>query len=103
MFWTLRGPRTRHVREIHIKNETANNNIQERLNEEIRDREKTLRGFKSVDTPIITGLQIYHNYIRPHMGLNKDTPADRAGIKIHGCDKWMTIICNAQMSKYMKM
>ena len=47
------------------------------------------------DSPIITGMQIHHNYIRTHMGLNGDTPADRAGIKINGKNKWITIIQNA--------
>ena len=29
-------------------------------------------------------MQIHHNYIRPHQGLDGDTPADRSGIKIIG-------------------
>jgi len=38
------------------------------------------------------GYQIYHNYIRPHMGLKGETPADKAGIKIQGDNKWVTLI-----------
>lgn len=72
-----------------------NNNKMERLNGEIRDREKVMRGLKRDDSPIITGMQIHHNYIRTHMGLNGDTPADRAGIKINGKNKWLTLIQNA--------
>jgi hypothetical protein len=41
-----------------------------------------------MDSPIIKGFQIYHNFIRPHEGLDGDTPADRAGIKVEGEDKW---------------
>ncbi len=54
----------------------------ERLNGEIRDREKVMRGLKINDTPILTGYQIYHNYIRPHMGLEGKTPSEVAGIRL---------------------
>lgn len=42
-FWTLKGPRTEHVRHIKIRGD-MNNNKMERLNGEIRDREKVMRG-----------------------------------------------------------
>jgi putative transposase len=64
----------------------------ERFNGEVRDREKVMRGLKKVNTPILTGYQIYHNYIRPHEGLNNITPAEACGIKIEGKNKWKTII-----------
>ena len=67
----------------------------ERLNGELRDREKVMRSLKRDDSPIITGMQIHHNYIRSHIGLNNDTPADRAGIIIKGSNKWLTLIQNA--------
>jgi len=67
----------------------------ERINGEIRDREKVTRNLKKTDSPILTGLQIYHNYVRPHMGLDGKTPADLAGIKVEGEDKWLTLIQNA--------
>jgi putative transposase len=67
----------------------------ERMNGEIRDREKVMRGVKRADTPILKGYQLYHNFIRPHEGLNGATPAERAGIKVEGPNKWITIIQNA--------
>jgi len=67
----------------------------ERMNGEVRDREKTMRGLKRMDSPIIKGFQIYHNFVKPHEGLDGATPADRAGIKVEGDNKWMTIIQNA--------
>jgi hypothetical protein len=67
----------------------------ERMNGEIRDREKVFRGLKKPDTPILAGYQIYHNYVRPHMGLSGKTPADLAGIQVEGHDKWLTLIQNA--------
>ena len=83
-----------HIRHVHFKND-MNNNKMERLNGELRDREKTMRGLKKDDSPIISGMQIFHNYVRPHMGMNNETPADRAGIKIEGKNKWLTLIQNA--------
>ena len=67
----------------------------ERMNGEVRDRERVMRGLKNPDTAILKGLQIYHNYIRPHEGLGGDTPSERAGIRIEGENKWITLIQNA--------
>lgn len=87
--------RTQHISHIHFKRD-MNNNKMERLNGEIRDREKVMRGLKKMDTPILTGYQIYHNYVRPHMALDGKTPSDVAGIKIEGNNKWITLIQNAK-------
>ena len=84
-----------HIKDIALAGKIHNNKM-ERMNGEVRDREKTMRGLKTVNSPIIKGMQLYHNYIRPHEGLNGDTPADRVGIKIEGDDKWLTIIQNAK-------
>jgi transposase InsO family protein len=48
----------------------------ERLNGEVRDREKVMRGLKKADTMILPGYQIYHNYFRPHEALKGKTPAE---------------------------
>jgi len=71
------------------------NNKMERLNGEIRDREKVVRGLKKKDSPLLKGYQLYHNYVRPHMALDGDTPADKVGIEIQGENKWITLIQNA--------
>jgi len=76
-----------------------NNNKMERLNGEIRDREKVMRGLKKADTPILKGYQIFHNYIREHEGLNGKTPAEACGIAVEGKNKWLTIIQNASREK----
>jgi transposase InsO family protein len=72
-----------------------NNNKMERLNGEVRDREKTMRGLKKMDTPILKGYQLYHNYIREHEALDGETPAEKCGIKIQGNNSWKTLIENA--------
>ena len=93
-FWTLKNPRTEHVRHIKLKGD-MNNNKNERFNGEVRDREKVMRGLKKDDTPIIKGYQLYHNFLRPHEGLDGKTPAEVCGIKVEGKNKWLTIIQNA--------
>jgi putative transposase len=71
------------------------NNKMERMNGEFRDREKVMRGIKKDDSVMFDGYQIYHNFLRPHMGLDGKTPAEKCGIKIEGDNKWITLIQNA--------
>ena len=89
--------KTRHIRHIHLKGD-KNNNKMERLNGELRDREKVMRSLKKDDSPIIAGMQICHNHIRGHMGLNGKTPGEEAGIRIEGSNRWITLIQNATKS-----
>jgi putative transposase len=96
-FWTLKGPRTEHVRHITLRGD-HNNNKMERMNGEVRDREKVMRGLKKDDTPILKGYQIFHNYIRPHEGLDGKTPSEACGIKVEGKNKWLTLIQQAERS-----
>jgi transposase-like protein len=86
--------RTEHIRHIRLAGD-YNNNKMKRMNGEIRDREKVMRGLERKDSPILTGYQLFHNYIRPHKALDNRTPADAAGIQIKGKDKWLTLIQNA--------
>lgn len=86
--------RTEHIRHIRLAGDW-NNNKMERMNGEIRDREKVMRGLETKDSPILAGYQLFHNYIRPHKALDYKTPAEMAGIEIKGKDKWLTIIQNA--------
>jgi transposase-like protein len=89
----------KHIRHITLQGD-RNNNKMERLNGEIRDREKTMRGLKRRRTPILSGYQIFHNYIREHEGLNGKTPAEACGIKVEGNNKWITLIQNASFQKH---
>jgi transposase-like protein len=86
--------RTEHIRHIRLQGD-YNNNKMERMNGEIRDREKVMRGLERKDSPILTGYQLFHNYIRPHMALKGKTPAEAAGIDVRGKNKWLTLIQNA--------
>lgn len=58
-----------------------------------------MRGLKKKDTPILEGMQVYHNFIKPHEGLDGLTPAEACGIVVNGENKWMTLIQNAAQAK----
>jgi len=58
-----------------------------------------MRSLKREDSPVLAGMTIHHNFIRPNMGLNGRTPSEAAGIKVEGRNEWLTIIQNAAKSK----
>ena len=93
---------TRHIRHMHLKGDRNNNNKMERLNGELGDREKVMRSLKTKDSAIITGMQIRHNFIRGHMGLDDKTPAEASGVRVEGLNKWMTLIQNAKKNRSPK-
>jgi transposase-like protein len=95
-FYTNRlETRTEHLRDIRMDG-TVHNNKMERMNGEIRDRERVMRTLEKPDTQILKGMQIYHNYVRPHEALKGKTPSEVAGIKVEGENKWITLIQNAR-------
>jgi len=53
-FWTIKYGKTKHIQEIRLSGQVHNNKM-ERMNGEIRDREKVMRSLKKTDTPILTG------------------------------------------------
>jgi transposase-like protein len=86
--------RTEHIRHVRLQGD-YNNNKMERLNGEIRDRERVMRTLEKADTRILGGMRIYHNFVKLHMALEGKTPAEAAGIEVNGENKWITIIRNA--------
>lgn len=59
-----------------------NNNLSERLQGTIRDRDKTLRALKSRETgqDYVDGLVTHYNFFRPHQSLQNKRPAQAAGV-----------------------
>jgi putative transposase len=49
----------------------------DRMNGEVRDREKVMRRLKWTDTAALTGYQLCHNYFRPHEALDHKTSAEK--------------------------
>lgn len=85
-----------HVKEAHIRNERANNNIDERFNGTARDFLKKRRGLKKPDSPAISGFWISYNFVRVHSAI-RCTPAQMAGIEIQG-KIWQTMIQRAALA-----
>jgi len=63
------------------------------------DGEKVTSNLIKSDAPILKGLQIFHNYIRPHQALKGKTPAEVAGIEVLGENKWLTFEMRAKPLK----
>jgi transposase-like protein len=97
-YYTLKNPRTKHIREIHFTDK-ANNNMMERLNSTIREREKVTRNLKEQAPLICEGFRNFYNLLRPNQALNRETPAQKCGIEIKGKNKWITLIQNAISEK----
>jgi transposase-like protein len=66
-FYTMKTPRTQHVRIPSIR-DPSNNNMVERLHGTIRQRNKVMRGLDDAETAqtMMDGMRIYYNCMRPH-------------------------------------
>jgi len=96
-FFTLKAPRTEHVRIPNIR-DRSNNNMVERLHGTIRQRNKIMRGLDDEQTAqtMMDGMRIYYNFIRPHTALNGKTPAHEARIDgMSDKEKWLSLIKKA--------
>ena len=100
-FYTAKlANRPQHIRDIMFDG-TVHNNKMERMSGEIRDRERCMRTLEKAGTPILGGMRIYHNFVKPHMALDGKTPAEVAGIKIEGENEWLTLIQNASKKYHL--
>lgn len=92
-FFTLRKPRTKHIRKPRFVDK-SNNNMVERMQGSIREREKVMRALKKKqDNQVIDGYRIYYNFIRPHQSLDGKTPAEMANLDLNlGQNKWLSLI-----------
>lgn len=94
-FFTLRKPRTKHVRLASVKDH-PNNNLIERFHGTVRERDKVMRALDNEESAkdFIEGFKIYYNFIRPHMGLNGLTPAEKAKIdlNLNKGNRWLSMI-----------
>ena len=51
---------------------------------------------KKKDSIILTGYQLFHNYIRPHSALgNMTPPSEKCGTETKGDNTWITLTQNA--------
>jgi hypothetical protein len=68
---------------VSIRHEGLNAKV-ERLNGTVRDREIVMYGLDKQKTAqdLVDAMRIHYNFIRPHMALKNQTPAEKAGIKL---------------------
>jgi putative transposase len=69
-----------HVERAGIKKPHANNNRIERMNGTLRERVKVQRGWKTMQTALAEGQRIQYNFVKPHMALDGQTPAQAAQV-----------------------
>ena len=89
--------RVEHIRKPRFIDQT-NNNIVERLNGTVMEREKVMKSMKGDDTAeeLMNGFRAYYNFIRPHKGLEGKTPAEASGLDLDlEENKWLTLIQRA--------
>jgi hypothetical protein len=60
------------------------------LNGTLRERVKVQRGWKTMETPIAEGQRIAHNFVKPHMALDGQTPVQAAGLSPKGWKELLT-------------
>jgi len=99
-FYSFRK-KTTHIGNVGIcgkKNgkEFFDNNLVERLQGTIRERNKTQRGLKDEYSPFIRGYKLYYNFIKPHESLYGNTPAEVANLNLDlGDRKWEKLLMNS--------
>jgi putative transposase len=88
-FWDQHR-RTKHIANVALQ--SGLNNSIERMHGSIREREKVMRGIKSIETPFIKGNRIYLDFVRPHQALEGRTPAEAAGMGVRGENRWLELL-----------
>ena len=76
-------PKAKHIVSKGMDDKETHNNLSERLQGAIRDRDKTHRGMQTRETAqnFIDGWAVDYNYFRPHKSLGNRTPAEAAGLE----------------------
>ncbi len=76
------GKNTEHIRSRPFAI-GDNTQLIERFNETLKQRTKTMRGLKNIESAheFISGWLVHYNYLRPHTALDDKTPAEIAGIE----------------------
>ena len=104
-FYTNYGPRIENVRSVGAAGKELNQMV-ERVNGTIRDREKTFRGMDNDKSAQVMadGIRVNYNFIRRHMGLDGLTPAQAAELDLGlGKIRWQGLIRKAVQSKPRKV
>ena len=87
-----------HESHIHMAGDMNNNPMESFNGNTVRLREEAARDLKKEDSAILSGLRVYHNFVRSHLALDGKTPAEAAGILVEGENRIRTIIQAAAKS-----
>ncbi len=85
------------ITEYNKHRHHVHNNRMERMQGTVRERYKVMRGFSQLHSAqnLITGLMIYYNFFKPHMGIKNKTPAQTAGIGLAWPYSWRQLVNTA--------
>jgi putative transposase len=74
-----------------------NSELIERWHGTLKDRTKSLRGLKSIETAdkFLDGFLAWYNYMRPHESLNGKTPAEKAKVQ-YTVKSWVDVVRTAE-------
>jgi len=107
-FFSYRN-KTTHIGNVGIRGrkngeEFFDNNLVERLQGTIRERNKTQRGLKDEYSPFVQGHKLYYNFIKSHESLYGKTPAKYASIDLElGDHKWENLLVKSVKEKTKKI
>jgi transposase-like protein len=91
-WWESESGKPELVARMGVGKPHANNNRIERMNGTLRERIKVQRGWKSMKTPLAEGQRIHYNFVKPHVALDGQTPAQAAGVGLAQGNKWMELL-----------
>lgn len=96
-YYNLKKGLIKHNKVTQLKNEGFNHKI-ERLHNNIRQRTKTFRGFKNLDSAnaIMKGFEVYYNFVMKHQAINCCPYELATDLKLTDKNKWLELI---QISK----
>ena len=82
-----------HNKVTQLKNMGFNHKI-ERLHNNIRQRTKTFRGFKNLDSAnsIMKGFEVYYNFVMKHQAINCCPYELATNLKLENPNKWLELI-----------
>ena len=86
--------RTFHHRRVHAKWDI--NNAMARFNGTVCTFPRRMRGLKSGDSPVLEGMRVHHNHVRPHEGIGNLAPGEAAGVLVRG-RKWLALVQHGRL------
>ena len=91
-FWSYDN-RKPHDRYVSLRQRSGNNNRVERYHNSFRARDKTMRGFKSLEgtEKFAENYRTFYNFVREHQGLGS-TPSEKAGLQR---EEWKELLVKA--------